>query len=326
MSSLWSGPAEEALHFFVTALLELTILFIGISFLVGLLTEVMSPERVRLLLAGKGGRGYTLGALLGALTPFCSCSTIPMLTGILKTGAGFGPAMAFLFTSPLVNPVVVPLLLTLLGLKITCIYTGAALCLSILMSYVLHSFGFARYLREPLIRAYHPNPPAPDEACGLQAASCPPSTRPQELQNSGAVSGPGGKCARIWRQSLHQFNRLFPYMSLGVAIGSLIHGYMPTDLITGMAGKDSPLAVPAAAMLGIPLYLRVTTMIPVAATLAGKGMSTGAVVALIIGGAGASLPEIAMLKGLFRLPLLLAFVGAVLCMAVLTGFLVDMVM
>ncbi|MCB2216288.1 permease [Desulfofustis glycolicus] len=122
-----------------------------------------------------------------------------------------------------------------------------------------------------------------------------------------------------------QFKRLLPFILLGVAIGAVLHGFLPTELVTRLAGADNPLAVPIAAVAVIPLYLRVSMVVPIAVILIGKGMSVGAVVALIIGGAGASLPEVAMLKGIFRLPLLLAFLGSVLATAIAAGLLVQAV-
>ncbi|MDX2477017.1 MAG: permease [Gammaproteobacteria bacterium] len=126
--------------------------------------------------------------------------------------------------------------------------------------------------------------------------------------------------------SIHDSICLLPYVIIGVAIGSIIHGFLPADLVVRLAGADNPLAVPISAIVGIPLYLRVSTMVPIAASLLAKGMSTGAVIALIIGGAGASLPEMAMLKGIFRLPLLIAFITSVMVMAISAGLLVNLLM
>ncbi len=130
---------------------------------------------------------------------------------------------------------------------------------------------------------------------------------------------------RIFNEAVRQFRSLLPFVLLGVAIGSVIHGFLPAELVVRLAGADNPLAVPVSALVGIPLYLRVSTMVPIAASLIAKGMSVGAVVALIIGGAGASLPEMAMLKGMFRWPLLAAFIASVMAMAVAAGFLVNIV-
>ena len=134
-----------------------------------------------------------------------------------------------------------------------------------------------------------------------------------------------GRWRRIFNEAVRQFRTLLPFVVLGVAIGSVIHGFLPAELVVRMAGADNPLAVPVSAVVGIPLYLRVSTMVPIAASLVAKGMSLGAVVALIIGGAGASLPELAMLKGMFRMPLLIAFIASVMVMAVTAGFLVNLV-
>ncbi|MBT8328592.1 MAG: permease, partial [Desulfofustis sp.] len=134
-----------------------------------------------------------------------------------------------------------------------------------------------------------------------------------------------GTWRRIFNEAVRQFRSLLPYVILGVAIGSVIHGFLPADLVVRLAGADNPLAVPVSAVVGIPLYLRVSTMVPIAASLVAKGMSLGAVIALIIGGAGASLPELAMLKGMFRLPLLIGFIGSVMVMAISAGFLVNFI-
>ena len=134
-----------------------------------------------------------------------------------------------------------------------------------------------------------------------------------------------GRWWNILREASGQFRKLFPFFTIGVLIGSVIYGFMPADLVASVAGSENPLAIPVSAVIGVPLYLRVSTVIPIAGTLIAKGMSVGAVMALIIGGAGASLPEVAMLKGIFRLPLLIAFITSVLIMAVITGFAVNWV-
>ncbi|MEE4242036.1 MAG: permease [Desulfopila sp.] len=330
------NTGRESLEFFVFAMVELTVLFIGISFLVGVINEFLPQEKVKGLLSAKRGRGYFMGAILGGLTPFCSCSTIPMMVGLLKAGAGFGPTMSFLFASPLVNPVLIGLFLTLMGTKITVIYSLMALSLAILSGYILQKAGFARYLKEETLHG--------GGGCG-----CADSKQPEkQLQSIGsiaafsAVSSPahataGGCCEvpaasetnrwkRIFEEAVKQFRAFLPFILLGVAIGSVIHGFMPADLVAQLAGKDNPMAIPVSAVIGIPLYIRASTMLPIAASLVAKGMSFGAVIALIVGGAGASLPEVTMLKGLFRAPLLAAFLAAVFFMAITTGFVMNFVL
>lgn len=352
---------EESVSFFLYTMVELTVLFVGISFLIGILNEFIPQQTMRRWLSGKSGRGYAAGMALGGLTPFCSCSTIPVMAGFLRAGAGFGPTMAFLFTSPLVNPIIIPLFLTLLGVEVTLIYMVIALGLAVTISFLLEQFNFQKFLKHEVISgadsqaAETPNCGSggmqfvavqhkealqvqetigrfDDTAATSWQSCCPqPSSMASALTVSGCCSsdeslGPGeNRWKKVFLDAVKQFVKLLPFMMIGVAIGALIHGFLPADFAASVAGSDNPLAVPVAAVLGIPLYLRVSTMIPIAASLVAKGMSVGAVVALIIGGAGASLPELTMLKGFFRFQLLAVFIGSVIFMAITAGFLVDMV-
>ena len=331
---------KETLSFFTFTMVELTVLFIGISIFVGLLNTYIPQEKMRRWLSGKRGSGYLAGMLLGGLTPFCSCSTIPVMAGFLRAGAGFGPTMTFLFTSPLVNPIIIPLLFSLLGFKVTLVYMVAALGVTLGISFLLDRFGFERHIRQDVLNKE-------DKGCGcdsgkkvqIQPGLAASSQGPVQegVQIAGTISG--GCCAAapamesvqepgrfrlVAREAVDQFYKLVPYMVIGVAIGSIIHGFLPADFVASVAGENNPLAVPMASVMGIPLYLRASTMVPIAASLVAKGMSMGAVVALIIGGAGASLPEVAMLKGFFKGPLLAAFIGAVLLTAVTAGLLVNL--
>ena len=339
---------KETIVFFGFTMIELTFLFVGISFLVGLINEFLPQDKVKRWLSGRNGRGYVIGSILGGLTPFCSCSTIPVTIGLLRAQAGFGPTMAFLFTSPLVNPIIIPLFLTLLGMKVTVVYAFVAIVMTIVISFTLEKMGFARYVMIDTVQpiqaasALQPLNTIQEQGCCPQETIGPNSVKLEPaLQCCGdtaAAPNPTtfstipmfvpqvSRTRRIFNDSVSQFRSLLPYVILGVAIGSIIHGFLPADLVVRLAGADNPFAVPVSAVVGIPLYLRVSTMVPIAASLLAKGMSIGAVIALIIGGAGASLPEVAMLKGIFRLPLLIAFLASVMIMAVSAGFLVNMVM
>ncbi len=338
---------KETLGFFTYTMIELTVLFVGISFLVGVINEFLPQEKVKHWLSGRRGRGYLIGSLLGGLTPFCSCSTIPVTIGLLRAGAGFGPTMAFLFTSPLVNPVIVPLFVTLLGFEVTIVYAGVAIGMTIMISFILEKAGFSSHISDTVMGV--------DMAAnGLaavqpQAAGCCDASEPDSgivqlplaaacCELDAALAGqassftipryqkPTSRWRRILNEAVKQFRTLLPFVILGVAIGSIIHGFLPADMVVRFAGENNPLAVPASAVIGVPLYLRVSTMVPIASSLVAKGMSLGAVTALIIGGAGASLPEIAMLKGIFKLPLLIAFITSVMVMAVSAGFLVNLIL
>lgn len=336
---------QNSVDFFLFAMVELTVLFIGISFIVGCINEFLPQDKVRRLLSGRKGRGYVVGAALGGLTPFCSCSTIPMMVGLLKAGAGFGPTMSFLFASPLVNPVLLGLFLALMGPKITIVYSVLALSFAVISGYILEKTGFSRYLKQDRAMADGEEgcgcveePSRPNPQLNIQPMSAVVSLDKTEMSGNlgAAVCCPSAgidseipekrRWKRIFWEAVTQFKTFFPYMVLGVAIGAMIHGMVPAKLISELAGSDNFLAIPFSALVGIPLYIRASTMLPIAASLVGKGMSLGAVIALVIGGAGASLPEVTMLKGLFRLPLLAAFLGAVFLTAVTSGVIMNAIM
>lgn len=342
--------AKDALGFFAFTVTELAVLFIGISFIVGMIQEFVPPEKVKSLLSARRGRGYFIGAGLGALTPFCSCSTIPIMVGLLKAQAGFGPTLAFLFSSPLVNPIIVGLFFMAFGLKATIVYSILALLMAVAISYFLEKSKFQRFIKwdaldenqesccsnpEPVeahavqsVKASCCGPvvPEPDLACctsagDVQAASC---CGPAPASPAVAIAE-SGRWTRIFKEAVTQFRTFLPYIVFGVAIGALAYGFVPKELIVGYAGADNPFAIPVAAVIGVPLYVRVETMIPITVALMGKGMSLGAVVALVIGGAGASIPEIVMLKRIFKGPLLGAFLAAIFSIAVASGLIFNTV-
>ena len=328
---LWP-MAEKSLRFFAFVFVELTVLFIGISFLVAVLQHYLSSQRVQSMLSARNGRGYLVGASLGALTPFCSCFTIPIAVGFINAHAGFGPTMAFLFASPLVNPVVVTLFVATFGWQITAIYSVVALGMATGAGFVLERFKFQRYIRKG---AFGP------QILGVAPAAVPATSafQPAVMASMPATAAAGGAgcCAsppaiavpNKWRtmvtDAVTQFRSFLPYVVIGVAIGAICHGFVPDALVYRYAGPDNPLAVPVAAVIGVPLYVRASTMVPIGMSLLAKGMSLGAVMALIIGCAGASIPEVVMLKRLFKWPVLAAFLGVVFTMAVSAGLLLNMV-
>jgi uncharacterized membrane protein YraQ (UPF0718 family) len=327
--------AEKAISFFAFAFVELAVLFIGISFLVALLQHYLSPDRVKSMLSARHGRGYLVGAGLGALTPFCSCSTIPIAVGMLKARAGFGPTIAFLFASPLVNPVVVTLFVVTFGWQLTAVYSAMALGLAVLAGFVLDHFGFRRFIRNDALDSGYVGGDRQTITPELKITTLQPNM--MAAMPATAEAGAAPCCASVphaavkktnqWRrmlkEAIHQFRSFLPYVAIGVAIGALCHGFVPDELVYRFAGPDNPLAVPVAAVIGVPLYVRASTMVPIGISLMAKGMSLGAVMALIIGGAGASIPEMVMLKRLFKYPVLIAFLVTVFGMAISAGLLMN---
>jgi len=369
-------------QFFLTIAAELILLFIGISFLVGLIQEYVPEEKIRRALTTRHiMTGTALGAVFGALTPFCSCSTIPILLGLIRSKVPFGACMAFLFASPLLNPIIVFMILAFFGLAPTLIYCTMTFCIAVCSGIVLERRNFLRYVKpigtgkgksigSPLSSGCSctnaptpavsssccsespvipPDVPSAGCSCNTEqslppagsTACCPGSPVAQPGHEStgssfNAAPAPGSGCCsrdtgapslhrtRIYsalHSALSLFRQVLPYLILGAAIGAFIYGFVPEDLIVALAGPGNPLAIPVAAIIGVPMYIRAETIIPISAVLLAKGMGIGAVMALIIGGAGASIPEVTLLASIFEKRLVAAFVVTIVGVAILTGFL-----
>tara|TARA_R100000027_G_scaffold61554_4_gene52987 strand:- start:15 stop:1007 length:993 start_codon:yes stop_codon:yes gene_type:complete len=316
----------DALTMFSILAVELSVLFLGISLLVGALQRHISPATIEARLSAKNRYSYLLAAALGAITPFCSCSTIPMLKGLIRARAGFGPMMVFLFASPLLNPIIVGLLVVTFGWSLTAIYVVASFVVSLLAGYLMQTLGFERYVisapSEGQACAVDDSDSccAPDDCC--VSDSPPPSTPEPQSCCGGEASTEtkAGKYSGLWKESWSDFRAVLPYLILGVAIGSLIYGFVPSSFLEEHAGPNNPFAIPFAAVIGVPLYIRAEAVIPLAAALLGKGVGAGAVLALIIGSAGASLTELILLRSLFTLELLAAFTAVIFAMAILAGY------
>jgi hypothetical protein len=289
----------DSLRFFFIIFAELTLLFLAISTLVGLIFEYVSDEKIRRWLSHKGWLGNFLGAGMGAVTPFCSCSTIPMTVGLLRANVPFGATMSFVLASPLLNPIILGMFFTLLGWKICVIYGAVTFIAAMISGAILESLGLAKYVKNVRISGGH-----------------------QEREKLTTFRK---KLKRAFGGAWADFSSVLLYLVAGVAIGALIYGYVPNDFVVRIAGPNNPFAIPVAAIIGIPLYVRAETVIPIGLALTQKGMNMGAVVALIIGGAGMSIPEMSMLASIFKTRLVVIFIFVVFLTAVLAGFLVNII-
>ncbi len=294
----------DTLGMFAFLAAELTVLFLLISYGVGVLQHYIPPAKIQKILSGQNGRGYVVASLLGAITPFCSCSTIPFLKGLLRAKAGFGTMLVFLFASPLLNPIIIGLFAVTFGLQVTVFYFVVAMGVSVIAGYTLEKLGFERFIKQ---EAYiEPE----SKGCGSSCGQKPPvSSHRKEWWR------------KIWNSTWADFKKVLPYLLGGIALGSLIYGFMPTEFIASVASDENPFAIPVAAVIGIPLYIRAEAVIPLSAALAAKGMGLGAVMALIIGSAGASLTEVILLKSIFKNQMIIAFLAVILSMAIGAGFL-----
>jgi uncharacterized protein len=284
----------DATRWFVVMTAELVVLFLALSFLIGLLQAWVPQEKVRLVFEKRSPVGaHVGGAALGAITPFCSCSGIPVLAGLLRSGAPFGPTMTFLFASPLLDPVVLGLLAFVIGLKGAALYAVVTFVASIGMGVLLARLGLESDVKEAAYRSK-----VEDGCCSVGLL---PVWR------------------RAWSEAWGFFVPVLPYLLVGTAIGAVVYGFIPTEWVASVAGADQPLAIPMAAAFGVPIYVTAETFFPITKALLEKGMGLGAVVALVVTGMGISLPEVSMLAGLFRVRLVAVLVASVFVVAIGSG-------
>jgi uncharacterized membrane protein YraQ (UPF0718 family) len=275
----------DAVHFFVEDTVKIFVLMAAITFLMGLFRSVVSPHRVRAALAGRSrGASYLMAVSLGAVTPFCSCSSVPLFIGFLEGGVPVGATMAFLIASPMINEVAVVLLGVLLGWPVAALYVGTGMAVGVLGGWLADRTGFERHV-ESFVWTIR-----------MGAAAEVPAETGWRARLSFATEETRKIVGRVW-----------PYVLIGVALGAGLHGYVPEDFVVRVAGPDNPLAVPLAVLLGIPLYSSATGIIPVAEALLGKGMPVGTVLALMMSTVAISLPEFVILRRVVTAPGLVRF-------------------
>jgi len=286
-------------YFFVITA-ELTVLFLGISTIVALILMYIPQEKIKNWMAGRGIWGNCIGAFIGALTPFCACSTIPMTLGFLEAGVTIGPIMSFVIASPLLNPIILTMLVALMGWKVSVVYFILIFSGSIVFGIILEKGGASELVKRVRIVS--------------------------EQEEEEIPKAFKSKIKRSFFKAWGDFRAVLIYLLIGVGIGAVIYGYLPQDLVLRFAGPDNPFAIPIAALIGIPLYIRAETAIPIGVALMQKGMSVGAVIALIIGGAGMAIPEMTMLASIFKTKLVAAIVCVIFITAVVSGYVFNIVL
>lgn len=297
----------DTLRYFVLITIELIALFVFISALVEIILMYVPEEKIRRRLSGAGVFGNIVAAGFGALTPFCACSTIPMTVGFLNAGVPFGSTMSFLIASPLLNPIILGMLGAMVGIKAMVAYFVIAFLCSILFGFLLEKIGAQKYVKN--VR--------------LKPASC--CAGSHEVVDKHSLPFPS-KLKVAFAGAWDSLRPIMGYLLVGVALGAGIYGYMPQDFVMKIAGPDNPFAIPVAAVLGIPLYIRAETAIPIGLALMGKGMNIGAVISLIIGGAGMAIPEMTMLASIFKKQLVAMIVLVIFLTAVVSGYLFNILL
>ncbi|MGB7981991.1 MAG: permease [Candidatus Nanopelagicales bacterium] len=292
----------ETLHFFFYDTVKIVLLLCGIIFVVTVLRSFMSIERTRALLGGRReGVGNVMAAGLGVITPFCSCSAVPAFIGFVAAGVPIGVTMSFLIASPMINEIAIGLLFSLFGWKITALYIAAGLGIAIVGGWVLGRLHAERWV-EPFVFQTTLGGQVVDSTAGL--------TFDQRIQMG--VEEVGSILRRIW-----------PYLLVGIGVGALIHGWVPTEFFTTYASGSNPLGVLVAVGLGVPLYSNAAGVMPLVEVLYSKGLPIGTVLAFMMSVVALSLPEMILLRRVLRPRLLATFIGVVATGIVAVGYLFN---
>jgi uncharacterized protein len=293
----------ESVAFFLEDLPKVLLLLTGIVTVVTLIRGFFPPERIRPYLVGRGLLPGTFAAAgLGVVTPFCSCSAVPLFIGFVEAGVPLGVTFAFLISSPMVNEVALVLLWGLFGPWVAIAYMVAGLAVAVVGGLVIGRLGLERYVEDYVWEL--------GRSAGAGQAIVIRRTLSDRLSEA-------------WDYTTALVRKLFPYLLLGIGIGALIHGYAPTDLVAQVGGKGNPFAVLIVVALAVPMYSNAAGTIPIVQALLGKGMPLGTTLAFMMGVTALSLPEFVILRRVLKPPLLVAFIGTVATGIVAVGYLFN---
>ncbi len=291
------SQAGDAIAFFAYDVPKVLLLLTGIVTVVSFLRSFVSPERVRRTLAGRGVLPGTVAAAgFGVLTPFCSCSAVPLFIGFVEAGVPLGVTFAFLVASPMVNEVALVLLWGLFGPSIAIAYMAAGLAVAIAAGLLIGRLGLERYVE--------------DYVWAIRAGAGIADVRPTLDE----------RVRDAWRSTVDIVRRVWPFVVAGIAVGALIHGFVPTSLVVELGGRDNPVAVPALVALGVPLYSNAAGTIPVIEALLGKGLPLGSALAFMMAVTALSFPELVILRRVMKPRLLAAFVVIVAAGILAVGY------
>lgn len=307
---------KEFLYLFT----ELSVLFIAISFLVSIINQKYEGI-FKKQLAGDKISSYFKAIFLGALTPFCSCSTIPLLRAFLEAKVKLSVALAYLFTSPLINLIIFSMLFITFGLKLSLTYVVFLVFLIFIVSFV-----FSKFKEESFLKHIPKNTKSniftqtthnPSNFIFKQKSCC---ANTQDKPKNITIN-----YKELFKESLKNYKKLLPYIVVAVFIGAFIHGFIPQEILQKYLNGNEILSIALAAFLGIFLYLRVETIIPIGLALLQMGISQGVIMSFLIAGAGCSLPELILLKQMFKIKFLFLFVMIILGVAISFGIFINLI-
>jgi uncharacterized protein len=294
----------ESVAFFLYDTPKVLLLLVLIVFAVGVVRSFFTAERTRAILAGRRESvGNVLAALLGTVTPFCSCSAVPLFIGFVEVGIPLGVTLSFLVSAPMVNEVALVLLFGLFGWKVAALYLVTGLLIAIASGMVLGRLGLERWVEPWVYEAMH-------AAGGYEAERL----------------GFAGRMAKGLESVRDIVGKVWPWVLAGIAVGAGVHGYVPEGLLAGIMGKSAWWSVPAAVLIGVPMYSNAAGIIPIVQALLEKGAALGTVLAFMIAVIALSLPEMVILRKVLRPPLIATFVGIVAAGILAVGFLFNAVL
>ncbi len=284
-----------AIHFFVYDSLKIFLLLAVMIFVLGVVRTWLPEEKVKRWMTGRGLAGNFVAALFGAVTPFCSCSSIPVFISLIKAGAPLGVTFSFLLTSPIINEYLVILMAAEFGLPITVAYVVSGLAIGTVVGALLGRGGLERYLETDMVA---------------------PTTDPSLRENFTFV----GRLQFGLHESVTVIRQVWLWLLAGVAVGAFIHNYVPQEAIQTFVGAAGVFAVPLATLIGVPMYGSCAAIVPVAVVLFEKGIPLGTALAFMMAVAALSVPEAIMLRRVMKLPLIAAFFGVTTLAIIVIGY------
>jgi len=291
-----------AVAFFLYDAPKVLLLLLGVTFLVAFLQSFLDPARTREVLARRSGAlGNLLASLFGIVTPFCSCSAVPLFIGFVRAGVPLGVTFSYLVASPMINEVALVLLLAMFGWKIAALYAGTGVALAFVSGWVMGWLRMEAHL-EPWVR---------------EAALRVPDGGERSLDLEARLGLSLDSALEILR-------KVWPYAVLGIAVGAGIHGYVPEGLLAKVMGKESWWSVPLAVLIGVPLYAGTAVILPIVQTLLAKGAALGTVLAFMMAVTALSLPETVILRKVLKTRLILVFLGVVSLGILAVGYLFNL--
>ena len=300
---LTSGKLASAIEFFVFEVPKVLLLLTIVVFFMGIIRSYFSPEKTRALLAGKKEfAGNILAALLGIVTPFCSCSAVPLFIGFVTAGVPLGVTFSFLISAPMVNEVALVLLYGLFGWKVALIYLSTGLLIAIISGFIIGKLKLERYVEEWVYKSNTPSSNEEDNPINI-------ATRIE--YGFAEVKEIVGK---VW-----------PYVMIGIAVGAGIHGYVPEDFMASFMGKEAWWSVPLSVIIGVPMYSNAAGIIPIVKALLEKGAALGTVLAFMMSVIALSFPEMIILRKVLKPQLIAVFIGVVATGILIVGYLFNFI-